>query len=190
MAYAQCPKCHARLRVPDSRQSLHVRCPGCSHAFRTRPGARQVAAPTSVRAGGRPLLKWVLAAWAVVAIGTAAGITYLLATDTGPTQAPVHAEATVPDETASSETTGESAAPLLGVRETEDPSGVVDGVIPPPPLDGIDETPYQKKPKPPKKPRKPGRKKGRGNRKSGANTSSDDELEKTDISAPPKKTRN
>jgi len=185
MAYAQCPKCHARLRVPDSRQSVHVRCPGCSHAFQTRPGAREEAAPTSGRAGGmRPLMKWMLAAWAIVAIGATAGGTYLLVTDTGSTQAPV------PDEPAAAVTAGEGATPLVGAGETTgEPDGLGDASQPHP-SDGIDETKYHQKaddPKPPKKPRKPGRKRGRGKRKSKTSQSGDDPLEKTDISGKPRR---
>ena len=125
----------------------------------------------------RPLVKWMLATWAIVAIGTAAGVTYLLATGTGSTKAPV------PDEPALTETTGEGATPLLGAKETGGESKLPDGATQPHPSDGIDETQYHEKPKPPRKPRKPGKKKGRGNRKNKTSTSDDGGLEKTDISA-------
>jgi predicted Zn finger-like uncharacterized protein len=182
MTYAQCPKCHARLRVPDARQSLRVRCPGCSHSFQTRPGAREEASPTSARAGGkRPLVKWMLAAWAIAAVGAAGGVVYLLATDTGPTKA------SVPDEPAPPATpTDTGATPLVGASETGGESDVPGTVIPAPPSGGIDETQYDKKP--PAKPRKPRKKKGRGGRKKGtpAPKPTGGKLEKTDISAPRK----
>ena len=177
MAYAQCPKCHARLRVPDSRQSLHVRCPGCREDFQTRPGARQEAAPTSVAAGRRrPLVKWALAAWAILAIGAAGGVTYLLVTDAGPTKASVPDEPTLPVTT-----TGNGATPLPGAGGTGGKPDIRNDIIPPPPVDGIDETQYDKKDKKP--PRKPRKKKGRGNRRSKTSKSGDGELKKTDLSA-------
>jgi len=163
--------------VPDSRQSLHVRCPGCSHAFQTRPGTREEAAPGSFSAGGkRPFAKVLLIAWAIAAVGGAAGVTYLLATDGGPAKTPAA------DEPAAPEPTGEVATPLTGPGETPDaPDGGSD-IAPPPGPDGIDEGQYEKKPKPPKKPRRGGRKKGRGNRKN-KTSQSDDGLKTTDISA-------
>ena len=178
MTYAQCPKCHARLRVPDSRQSLHVRCPGCGHAFQTRPGAREEAAPGSFATGGRrPLVKVLLIAWAVVAIGGAVGVTYLLATDTAPTTTPA-----LDEPSPGTMSPVEGTTPLAGIGEPEGEPDMPGYVIPPPPGDGIDETQYDKKPKTPKKPRKGGRRKGRGKSKP-EKKSSEGGLKKTDISA-------
>jgi len=47
MAYVDCPKCYARVRVPDSSAEATVRCPKCSHVF-----APTVPSPAAAGAAG------------------------------------------------------------------------------------------------------------------------------------------